>query len=123
MSCDCEWYSITDWLSGMVDFSVPDKTLKAILFNRGIDSSDNAGSVSERDRQLCYADLLMWLATSSQTSSGTLDSDGGWQHQESAKNVTDRNGIRAKALAIYKKYGDPAADDVKVNKIRMRNLY
>lgn len=124
MSCDCGGYLIADWLSGMVDFNVPDKTLKAILFNRGVESSDFAVSVSERDRQLCYADLLIWLTTTCQTSSGSLESDGGWQHQESAKTVTDRAGLRAKALAIYKKYGDAAADNVMTtSKVRMSNLY
>ncbi len=124
MSCDCGAYSITDWLSGMVDFNVPDKTLKAILFNRGIESTDFAVSVSERSRQLCYADLLIWLTTTSQTSSGSLDSDGGWQHQESAKNITDKAGLRAKALAIYKKYGDSTAENVVVTStVKIINLY
>ena len=117
-------YKIEDWLSGMVDFPVSDKTLSAILFNRGVANGALASDISLRDRELCYADLLIWMTTSSQTSSATIDSDGGWTHQESAKNVTDKNSLRAKALSIYKKYGDAlAAEDVKVSKIRIRNLY
>lgn len=123
MSCS-NTYRIEDWLSGMVDFPVPDKALSAILFNRGIMSGEPASDVSEKDRQLCYADLLIWLTTASQQSSATIDSDGGWTHQESARNVTDKDSLRAKALSIYKKYGDAkAAEDVKVKKIHVRNLY
>lgn len=117
-------YRIEDWLSGMVDYPISDKTLNAILFNRGVPIGSPADAVSLRDRELCYADILIWMTTSSQTSSATIDSDGGWTHQESAKNVTDKNSLRTKALSIYKKYGDAmAAEDVKVSKVRIRNLY
>lgn len=116
-------YTIENWLSGMVDFPVTDKTLSAILYNRGVAIGTAVDDVSIRDRELCYADVLIWMTTSSQTSSATIDSDGGWTHQESAKNVTDKDALRTKALSIYKKYGDAMAAEVKVNKIRIRNLY
>lgn len=117
-------YKIEDWLAGMVDYPVTDKTLSAILFNREVTPGVLAADVSIKDRELCYADLLIWMTTSSQSSSATIDSDGGWTHQESAKNVTDKDSLRAKALSIYKKYGDAmAAEEVKVSKIRIRNLY
>ena len=83
-------YTIDQWLPGMVDYNVPDGTVMAILFNNGVASGAPVSEVGQRERDLCLADLYMWLASSSSSSTGEYVSDGGWQHQKAAKNVVDR---------------------------------
>lgn len=114
--------TIEQWLSGMVDFNLSESTLQAILLNNNVASGTAAVMVSEMQRDLCLADLYMWLATSSTSSGGEYVSDGGWQHQKSAKNVVDRAGLRARAQALYKKWDSDKADLARTT-IVMKDLY
>lgn len=116
-------YTIETWLVGMVDYSVPESTFTAILFNNEIAVGTPASAVSLMKRELCLADLYMWLAQSSTATTGEYESDGGWQHQKSAKNVFDRKALQAKAMDIYKKWGSPKADEALVGTIVVKDLY
>ncbi|MCQ2141687.1 MAG: hypothetical protein MJY83_05015 [Bacteroidales bacterium] len=114
--------TIEQWLAGMVDFNLTESTVEAILLNNQVASGTLAIMVSERQRDLCLADLYMWLATSSSSKGGEYVSDGGWQHQKSAKNVVDRAGLRARAQMLYKKWDSEKAEEAMVSMV-MRNLY
>lgn len=113
--------TIDQWLLGSVDYSIPDLTLAMILFNNGLESGCHIADTTEKQRDLCLADLLMWLASSSTSSSGEYISDNGWIHQKSAKNATDRAGLRARALQLYAKWGIDKSGETA--KIVMKNLY
>jgi hypothetical protein len=115
-------YTIEQWLSGMVDFNVPEATLSAILFNNSVAAGTAVSAATERQRDLCLADLYMWLAASSSSSSGEYISDGGWQHQKSNKNVVDRAGLRAAALRLYLKWDSDKADTARGN-VTIKHLY
>lgn len=119
----CGGFTIETWLKGMVDYDLPDATLKSILFNNKVEEGTRAADVSERLRDLCLADLLMWLATSSSATSGEYVSDGGWQHQKSNKNVVDRTGLRARAEQLYRKWNSPKVSEMSVSKMVFKNLY
>ena len=115
-------YTIEEWLTGMVDYNTPESAIKAILFNNGVTAGTAVASVAERERDLCLADLYMWLAASSSATSGEYVSDGGWQHQKANKNVVDRAGLRARALDLYTKWDSEKAATVG-NKITLKDLY
>lgn len=114
--------TIEQWLIGMVDFSLPDATLMAVLYNNGISDGAYMADVTERQRDLALADIYMWLATSSSTSSGEYEADGGWQHSRGVKNVIDRSGFRARAMELYRKWGSEKANS-SIGGIVMKDLY
>lgn len=116
-------YTIEQWLIGMVDFNIPEATLKAILFNNEVQEGTPVTGVDERERDLCLADLLMWLSSSSTATSGEYISDGGWQHQKSTKNVFDRSSLTARAKALYQKWGSDKAESAVVSKITIKSIY
>lgn len=116
-------YSIETWLRGMVDFDVPDATIMAILFNNGVTSGTPVASASEMERDLCLADLYMWLSSSSTASSGEYISDGGWSHQKSNKQVVDRAGLIKRAQELYAKWKSDKADTAIGNRITVKSLY
>lgn len=115
--------TIEQWLNGMVDFNVPEVTIASILLNNGVDSGISASNVPLRERELCLADLYIWLSASSTSTSGEYISDGGWQHQKANKTVVDRAGLRARALDIYKKWGSEKADMPITSKIIVTDIY
>ena len=116
-------YSIETWLRGMVDFDIPDATLIAILFNNGVSQGSPMSDVEERERDLCLADLLMWLSSSSTSSSGEYISDNGWSHQKSAKQVVDRAGLVKRAQELYAKWNSEKAKAAVGNKITFKSIY
>ena len=115
-------YTIEQWLTGMVDYNVPESTLKAILFNNGIALGTEAAQVCEKGRDLSLADLYMWLVASSSSSSGEYVSDGGWQLKKANKVVVDRAELRERARQLYLKWGSEKAATAE-NFITMKNLY
>lgn len=115
-------YTFEEWLVGMVDFNVPEATIKAILYNNGVTAGSAVSGATEKQKDLCLADLYMWLAASSSATSGEYVSDGGWQHQKSNKVVVDRSGLRERAKQLYAKWDDERANTVG-NKITVKDLY
>ena len=116
-------YTIETWLRGMVDFDVPDATIMAILFNNGVTSGKPVANASEKERDLCLADLLMWLSSSSTASSGEYVSDGGWSHQKSNKQVVDRAGLVRRAQELYAKWDSDKAKTAIGAKITIKSIY
>ena len=116
-------YTIETWLRGMVDFDIPDATLMAILFNNEVAPGTSVSSTSEMERDLCLADLLMWLSSSSTASSGEYISDGGWSHQKSNKQVVDRAGLIKRAQELYAKWNSDKANSAVGVKITVKPIY
>lgn len=116
-------YTIETWLKGMVDFDVPSATIMAILFNNNVEQGASMTDISERERDLCLADLLMWLSSSSTSSSGEYISDGGWSHQKSAKQVVDRAGLIKRARELYAKWDSDKAQSAEVMKVTIKPIY
>ena len=116
-------YTIEQWLIGKVDFNVPEAAIKAILFDNQVSEGVSAADVDERERDLCLADLLMWLSSSSTATSGEYISDGGWQHQKANKVVVDRASLVARARELYKKWNSEKAESVIGGKITIKSIY
>ncbi|MEZ3418350.1 MAG: hypothetical protein K1V99_03135 [Bacteroidales bacterium] len=116
-------YTIEQYLRGKVDYDTPAEALKAILFDNNVEAGAPVEQLDERTRDLCLADLLMWLSSTSTATSGEYISDGGWQQQKSNKNVFDRDGLRRRAMAIYAKWAPEKSDAAKGNPVRMKPLY
>ena len=113
-------YTIDQYLRGKVDYDIPEATLLAIMADRGIIPGMALSDLSEMQKDLSLADLYMWLAGTSVSSTGEYESDAGWQRQRSSKNVFDRGYFKALANALYAKWGI-ATDSI--GKIVMKNLY
>lgn len=116
-------YTVETWLRGKVDFDFSQEALSAILFDRGIVAGTAASELTEKQRDLCYADILMYAAGSSVKASGEYISDNGYQLQKSAKNVFDRKALRDLAMRLYAKWDDPRKEEAASSKFKMRDLY
>lgn len=112
--------TINQWLRSKVDFEVPDITVISILEDNGIEDGAIASFVPLRNKDLALADLYFWIAGSSSSSSGEYESDGGWQHQKSAKTVVNRAYFKALADELRKKWGVATTS---AGKIKMQPIY
>lgn len=116
-------YTIETWLKGKVDFDVPSATIMAILFDNQVAQGTPMQNTSEKQRDLCLADLLMWLSSSSVASSGEYISDNGWSHQKSNKQVVDRSGLIKRAQELYAKWNSDKASTAVGTKITFKPIY
>lgn len=116
-------YTIETWLKGKVDFDVPSATIMAILFDNQVAQGTPMQNTSEKQRDLCLADLLMWLSSSSVASSGEYISDNGWSHQKSNKQVVDRSGLIKRAQKLYAKWDSDKAKTAVGTKITFKPIY
>ena len=112
------------WLHGRVDniIDLSDDFIYSVLIARGItDDETLISEVSERQRDLCLADVYYGAAISSVKTGTQGESDGGWTHYVAIKNVVNRAGLLDMAKRLYDKWDEPYSDPTP--KIRMRNLY
>lgn len=116
-------YNIETWLRGKVDYDIPDVAIMAILFDNEVAQGTNMSDITERQRDLCLADLLMWLSSSSATTSGERISDGGWSHQKASKQVTDRESLIKRAQALYAKWDPEKIKSAVGKKITLNTVY
>ncbi|PXV62374.1 hypothetical protein CLV62_12063 [Dysgonomonas alginatilytica] len=102
------YVTIEDYLIGLVGFDVNEIALNSIRVFREIEKNSDVSELSMKDKELLYADLLMWAASSPTSYTGSKDSDGGWTHTEAGKtiSVTDKKRFENTAKSIYKKYQD-----------------
>lgn len=112
--------TIEQYLRGKVDYDIPDMAIMTILAERDIPAGADYSTLTQMQKDLSLADLYMWLASSSVSSTGEYESDGGWQRQRSTKNVFDRGYFKALANALYAKWGLASTT---IGTIIMKNLY
>lgn len=115
-------YTIETWLRGKVDYPVPEETIMAILFDNRVENRTEVSCLSEKERDLCLADLLVWLSNSSTVSSAMSDSDGGWKHTDAVKNIANRAALAQRAVALYRKWNSPKVADVNATKITFKPI-
>lgn len=114
--------TIEQYLSGKVDYNVPSEAIAAILADNGVEEGDLLGEIPLEARELCLADLYMWVATSSSQSGTESESDGGWSRTKASKVVTDKAWFRQLARDIYKKWGSDKAT-LAGGRMTMKDLY
>ncbi|NDV68599.1 hypothetical protein [Dysgonomonas sp. 25] len=102
------YITIEEYLRGLVGFDVPDNVLNSIRAYREVKKATDTNDLTAKEKDLLYADLLMWASTSPTSYTGTKESDGGWSRTESNKtvSVTDKKRFENLAMSIYKKYLD-----------------
>lgn len=117
--------TVVRWLRAKVDniIDLSDDFIFATLLGRGItDDETLVSAITEKQRDLCLADTYFGAAISS-TKSGTQgESDGGWTHYISNKNVVSRDALMKMARDLYAKWDEPFDDPAKV-RITLKDLY
>jgi hypothetical protein len=96
--------------------------MMTVLFDNGLYEGTGVTDTTEKQRDLCLADLLVWLSYSSTVSSASSDSDGGWKHTDAVKNVANRAALANRAKALYEKWNSPKVSEVSVSRITFKTI-
>ena len=112
------------WLRSQAELYIDlsDDFIYSVLNHRGItDDETTVSDTTERQRDLCRADIYYAAAVSSVKTGTQGESDGGWTHYVAIKNVVNRAGLLDMARQLYKKWGEETLDPS--SKVTMKPLY
>ena len=100
--------TIEEYLYGCVGYPVGEDAVQTILVDREVESGSSISALDKRIKDLCKADLLMWLVTSPSVTGTTEDSNGVWKHREGGMemSVSDKKHLTRQANRIYRMYGE-----------------
>lgn len=112
-------YTAKGYLSGCVNFPVPDEAAEHILMNRGVDSDAESSDLDTETKELLKADLYVWFCMGPSRVGAVSDSDNGWSHSDGGYTLSesDKERMLDYANAIYEKYDEesPVDDSVTVD--------
>lgn len=100
--------TIEEYLKGKTGYSITDDAIRSILFDRNVSEDSDASSLSQREKDLCVADLFRWILLNPSISASVEDADGGWKHKEGSSQMSDsdKSFLRQEANRIYDLYGE-----------------
>ena len=116
--------TVVRWLRAKVEpiIDITDDFIYATMLHRGInDDSVKVGEITDKQRDLCLADVYVAAATSSTKSGTNGEADGGWSHYVAIKNVVSRDALLKMAKDLYDKWDEPFMDPTA--KITLKDLY
>jgi hypothetical protein len=96
---------IEEWLQGKVGFSLSDLSVSSILDDRNITIGTVANTLTEKQKDLCWADALMIYVTSSNKGSYKIQ-DGSSAETLGSEYFVDRDSIQNFAYALYSKWDE-----------------
>lgn len=98
---------ITAYLKGKVAFEVTDEAISTTLEDREIEETSDSTSLTLKEKELLYADLLVWGTTKASSTTGEKKTHGGFSHTGRSETFRNPASWSIEANRIYKKYGDP----------------
>lgn len=86
MSGKSQILTVADYIRSLIpNASVNDNTVDGVLIDVGIDKSMRAVELTEREKDLTLAYLLIRISFSPLTSQKVTDRDGDWEHSEGSE--------------------------------------
>lgn len=110
--------TIESYLRGLVGFDITDEALNSILFDRNVFTDTDVLTLTRKQKDLLYADMLMWAATMPSSYTGIKESDAGWTYTEGSSTLLKSDKERFEEIAnnIYDRYDDSrkAQTDIRI---------
>lgn len=97
-----------DYINGLFPgMTISEAIITNILYKTGIDPDVYVYNMTERERDLAYAYLILYLQPGMGNSQSVTDRDGDWEHSEKVSSWTyrDRVGLWRIAKALFDKWG------------------
>lgn len=109
--------TLEDYLYGCVNIDVPREAIVRICLDRDVDMHEEAVNVEKFQRDLCKADLLVWMALGVTRRGTVSDADNGWTHSDGGFTISeaDKNLFINIANRIYEANGEKAVGKISVS--------
>ena len=109
------YQSINSYLENSVQEIDVSGLIPGILLFREVEYGADIAELKKEVVDLCRADVFYECTNIPSSRQKHRDSDGGWSHDEGSSSMDSytKNSLIAQALAIYNKYEDDRAEEVK----------
>ncbi len=100
--------TISEYLRGLLYFEVADDTINSIKYDRGVQDKEYIEDLTEKEKDLCKADLYIFAATSPSTKGSVEDVNGVWKHKDGGSTMASGEQKKFINLAnrLYAKWGE-----------------
>lgn len=99
-------FSIMDYMSGLTGFVFDESVLKRIAFERGVADVVSYDELTERDKDLILADLLMAAYHSGHNLPSFQHQHGQFSMSIGQQVIKDRDSLLAEARRLYRKWDE-----------------
>lgn len=119
------YMTMRDYLTADFEYAIKDSALSKIASKRGFrlsDDSNDPGKVTEKQKALAEADILITICNSPSTIQGRSEKAGNWSETEGSRtlSINDKKRLEDRAKSIYAEWGEVQSLGVTVRISRKR---
>lgn len=108
-------FDIVRWLGNKLGYDIPKATLEGIVMERGCDGITDFADLTQKDKDLMIADAAFYIYTCPNQTSSISQSHGDYTYSRGAQILTDKRHLYELMMSLYRKWGDPMAEDVEAS--------
>lgn len=114
-------FNIIDYMSGLTGYVLDESVLNRIALERGVSEVDSFDALTERDRDLLTADILLTVLQSGNTLPSFQHQHGQFSTSTGQQNIKDKDNICNMLRWYYGRWKDPKLDLVPESSLRWVN--
>ena len=114
-------FNIIDYMSGLTGYVLDESILQRIALERGVSEVDAYELLTERDRDLLTADILLAVLMAGNTIPSFQHQHGQFSTSTGQQNIKDKDSICNLLRYYYGKWGDEKLDLIPVSSLRWIN--
>lgn len=111
-------FNIIDYMSGLTGFVLDESVLNRIALDRGVSEVDSYEALTERDRDLLTADILLAVLMAGNDLPSFQHQHGQFSTSTGRQNIKDKDHICNLLRFYYGKWGDEKLELVPVSSLR-----
>lgn len=105
-------FSIIRYMSSLTGYVLDDSVLERIAMERGVDKVTDFADLTERDRDLLLADLLLVLFMLPSQTASFSKKHGSFSQVIGSQTITYKDDIYDMMMRLYRKWNDPKVETV-----------
>lgn len=117
-----EKFNIAEYLEGLTGFVFDKAVIKRIAFERGVWEVESFADMTQRQKDLCKADLLYTAYCSPDVIASSTLSHGSFSKTIGSQTIQQKDKLLDMALALYRKWDDEMLEEVEGNTGNLRWL-
>ena len=117
-----EKFNVAEYLEGLTGFVFDKAVIKRIALERGVWEVESFADMTQRQKDLCKADLLYTAYCSPDVIASSTLSHGSFSKTIGSQTIQQKDKLLDMALALYRKWDDEMLEEVEGNTGNLRWL-
>lgn len=105
-------FNIIRYMSSLTGYVFDEAVLERIALERGVSEITDFADLTQRDKDLVLADMLLVLFTSPSQTASLSKKHGQFSQTIGSQIIYDKDDLYDLMMRLYKKWGDPLAEEL-----------